>query len=278
MATTMNGDQAGGMLKLGGIRGLLVDMDGVIYRGASPTPGARDFFLFLRSVGLEFRLITNNAQRTSIQYSEKLRTMGIEVEEEAILPAGEATALRLTHMARPGARVYVIGQDGLVLPLDRAGFTLTDEQPEYVVVGLDLAFTYEKLRIACQSIQRGARFIAANTDATVPVENGLLPGSGSLVAAVTTCTGVVPLVIGKPQPTMLEMALSDMGLVSSEAAIIGDRLETDVLAGQKAGLTTILVLTGVTSVLDVKQSAIKPDYVFEDLIELRRALEDALRL
>ncbi|MGQ9676346.1 MAG: HAD-IIA family hydrolase [Chloroflexota bacterium] len=260
---------------LSGIKGLLLDMDGVVYRGNTPTPGAREFFQLLRSAGIRVALITNNAQRTSRQYAEKLRGMGIFVEPEAILPAGEATALYLSRRARPGARVYVIGHDGLTEPLKEFGFRLTDDRPEYVVVGLDRNFTYEKLAIACQAIRAGAHFIASNTDATLPTETSLLPGGGALVAAIEVCSGVKPLVIGKPETTMLESALARIGVAASAAAIVGDRLETDVLAGQRAGISTILVLTGVTTRDDMGASDIKPDYVFENLIELRAALEGA---
>lgn len=262
---------------LSSIRGLLLDMDGVVYRGNTPTPGVAQFFQFLRSAGLAFRLITNNSIRTAAQYAEKLNRMGIQVEEAAILPAGEATALLLGRVARPGARVYAIGHDGLVRPLQQAGFVLSEDHPEYVVVGLDMGFNYDKLRIACQAIRAGARFVAANADATLPTEDTLVPGSGALVAAIETCSGVRPWVIGKPETTMLHMALEAMGVETNEAAIVGDRLETDILAGQRAGITTILVLTGVCSGEDVKRSVTKPDYVFDNLVELRLALEDALR-
>ncbi len=262
---------------LSSIKGLLLDMDGVVYRGNTPTPGAAQFFQFLRSKAIKFGLITNNSQRTSVQYAEKLKGMGITVEEAAILPAGQATAHLLGQTARPGARLYVIGHDGLTKPLEQAGFVLSDDHPEYVVVGLDMNFSYDKLRIACQSIRAGARFIAANTDATLPTENTLLPGSGALVAAIETCSGVKPVLVGKPETTMLRMALDRIGVQPHEAAIVGDRLETDVLAGERAGITTILVLTGVSSAEDVKRSVAKPDYVFENLIQLRTALEQASR-
>lgn len=260
---------------LNGIKGFLLDMDGVVYRGDTPTPGAREFFHFLRAAGIRVALITNNAQRTARQYAEKLRRMGIFLEPEVILPAGEATALHMRRSAPPGARVYVIGHDGLTEPLKEAGFVLTDDHPEYVVVGLDRDFTYEKLAIACQAVRAGAQFIASNTDATLPTETSLLPGGGALVAAIEACTGVKPLVIGKPETAMLESALARIGVAATEAAIVGDRLETDVLAGKRAGLSTILVLTGVTTRRDVGASDVKPDYVFENLIELRAALERA---
>lgn len=252
-------------------------MDGVIYRGNSLTPGVKEFFNFLRSKGIKFGLITNNAQRTARQYVEKLKSLGITVEEERILPAGEATARYLAQTAPRDSRVFVIGEDGLVEPLRQAGFVLTDEQPDYVVVGLDTSFTYEKLATACRAIRRGARFVASNTDATMPVEDALMPGAGSLVAAVETCSGAKPLVVGKPETAMLEMAMARMGVKAGEAAIVGDRLETDVVGGKRAGLTTILVLTGVASRDQVEQSDVKPDYVFENLIELRLALEKALK-
>lgn len=263
--------------RLSSIRGLLLDMDGVIFRGDSPTPGAAEFFQFLRLAGIRFALITNNSTRAAAQYVEKLEKMGIFVGEDDVLTVGEVTSEFLAANAPAGARVFVIGHDGLVNPLCRAGFMLTDEQPEYVVVGMDVNFTYEKLRIACQAIRQGARFIAANTDATLPVEDTVLPGGGSLVAAIEVCAGVSPLVIGKPEPALLQSAMSRLKMGPDELAIVGDRLETDVTAGKRAGICAILVLTGVTSRDEVNGGAVKPDYVFENLVELRQALENARR-
>lgn len=261
--------------KLSAIRGLLLDMDGVIYRGDTPTPGAPEFFQFLRVAGIEFSLITNNSTRTIAQYVEKLAKMGIFVEDEEVLPVGEATAEYLSANAPAGARVFVIGQNGLIEPLHRAGFKLTDQRPRYVVVGMDVHFTFEKLRIACQAIRAGAGFIASNRDATLPVEDTVLPGSGALVAAIEVCSGEHPVVIGKPEPAMLEAAMARLGMMPDEVAMVGDRLETDVIAGKRAGVTTMLVLTGVTSSEEVERSTTKPDHVFQDLNELRRALEKA---
>ncbi len=257
--------------------GLILDMDGVLYRGNQPLPGAHVFFPALRAAGLSFILLTNNATLTAQDFANKLARMGVTVPPEAILTSAGATAAYLEENYPQGGGVYVLGEAGLVSILtSKSGFRLDGWQPDFVVAGLDLHFTYDALQRACSAIRRGARFIATNADATLPVEGGeLWPGAGSIVAAIQTCSGVEPVVIGKPNTYMADMALHKLDLPASEVLCVGDRLETDILMGARADIPTALVLTGVSSREDVKKTGIEPDYVFDDLPALMSALSVA---
>lgn len=249
------------------IKSLIIDLDGVLYRGDEPIEGAREFIALLQREGAPFLLLTNNSTRTPSQYVMKLAKMGITVRESDILTSAQAAALYMERIAPPGAPVYAIGEDGLRAALGER-YTITDQGAEFVVVGLDREFTYEKLRTAALLIRRGARFIATNPDKTLPTEEGLIPGTGAIIAALEAATGVVPFVVGKPEPAIFDLALARMGVGKEGAAVIGDRLEIDVLGGRRAGLITILVLSGATSRQELESSSIKPDLVFEDVRQL----------
>lgn len=256
------------------ISGLVLDMDGVLYRGERALPGSRELFPALRAAGLSVILLTNNSTLTPDAYAAKLARLGIVVEPEAILTSGVATAMYLTEHYPEGGRVYVLGEEGLLATVTAApGFRAEGWQPDFVIVGLFFSFDYDSLQRACSAIRRGARFIATNTDATLPVEGGeLWPGAGSIVAAVQTCSGITPMVIGKPSTRMAEMALAKLDLPAEEVLCVGDRLETDILMGARAGMPTALVLTGASRVEDVDSAEAKPDYIFEDLPSLMSAL------
>jgi 4-nitrophenyl phosphatase len=261
----------------GRFAGLILDMDGVLYRGTQPLPGARELIPALRAAGLSFILLTNNSTLTAQDYSVKLVRMGIMVPPEAILTSGSATAIYLREHYPSGGRVYVLGEAGLVETLTQMpGFRLDAEEPDFVIVGLDFKFDYDALRKACSAVRRGANFIATNSDATLPVEGGeLWPGAGSLVAAVETCSGVAPTIIGKPNVTMAKMALDKLGLPDEQVLCVGDRLETDIAMGAAAGMKTALVLTGVSHREDIATSAVTPDYVFESILELMSSMDIA---
>jgi 4-nitrophenyl phosphatase len=201
---------------------------------------------------------------------KKLAKMGIAIEEGDVLTSAQATALYLERIAPAGARVYAIGEEGLRAAL-REKYILTEEEADFVVVGMDRALTYEKLRIATLLIRSGAWFIATNPDKTLPTEEGLIPGNGAIVAALEAATGVAPFVVGKPEPAIFDLALARMGVGKEGAAVIGDRLETDILGGRRAGLITILVLSGATSRQGLENSSIKPDLVFENVGQLYEA-------
>jgi len=252
---------------LSSIRGFIIDMDGVVYEGERVLPGSREFVQEIRTQGIPFLMVTNNATLTSHDYVEKLRRMGIEVDEQNIMTSAQATAAYLEKIAPPGERMYAIGERGLLTELLRRGYSIVQDydQVGFVVVGMDRGLTYEKLKGASLAIRRGARFIATNPDTTYPSEEGQVPGNGACLAALEAATGVKPTVIGKPQPAIFELSLSRLGLPASSVAVLGDRLETDILGGKRAGLKTILLLCGVTRPEEVAGSGTLPDLIFDDL-------------
>jgi 4-nitrophenyl phosphatase len=247
---------------------LVIDMDGVLWQGNTPMPGLLEFFTLLRSRPIHFRLATNNPSRTPEQYVAKLAGMGVAVLPEEILTSAIVTAQYLATVA-PGAPVYVIGQDGLRQALADHGLHLCDgDKAEFVVVGLDQQLTYAKLAEATLLIRAGARFIGCNPDATLPSERGQLPGNGATLAYLQASTGVAPLIIGKPQRAIFDVALAAMNADAPHTATLGDRIETDILGGKNAGLHSILVLSGVTSPALLAASPVQPDWVFDDIREL----------
>jgi 4-nitrophenyl phosphatase len=258
----------------GKVSGLKFDIDGVLYRGDQPLPGARELFPTLRAAGIPFVLLTNNATLTAADFSAKLARMGIGVPPESILTTAGATTIYLAEHFPEGGGVYVLGEPALVNSVAGVpGFRLDGWQPDFVVVGLYFGFDYNALQRACSALRRGARLIATNTDATLPVEGGeLWPGAGSILAAVQTCSGVPPIVIGKPSTNMAEIALEMLELPASQVLCVGDRLETDILMGANAGMPTALILTGVSRREDIADAPAKPDYVYVDLAALMSAL------
>jgi 4-nitrophenyl phosphatase len=259
-------------LNLNDIHALLIDMDGVLWRGNTPLPGLTDFFDFLQRRGLPFMLATNNASKTPAQYVQKLANFGVTVDPKHILTSSLATAIYLKQAFKKNrATVYVVGQEGLREAMSEAGFTVLEDssQPaEAVVAGIDFTLTYEKLKHAVLLIQRGARFIGTNGDLTFPLENGFAPGAGSILAAIQAATGVSPTIIGKPERFMFDLAVQKMGSTPEHTAMLGDRLETDILGGQQAGLKTIMVLTGVDNEDSIAQKGIQPDVIFGGIDEL----------
>jgi 4-nitrophenyl phosphatase len=254
--------------------GLILDMDGVLYRGQQALPGARELFHKLRAHDISFIMLTNNATLTSEDFSNKLARMEIDVSPDLILTSAGATAIFLEENYPAGGGVYVLGEAGLVSYMSgMPQFQLTDENPGFVVSGLDYDFNYAAMRIACTAIRRGAHFIATNTDATLPVEGGeLWPGAGSIAASIGTCAGVAPTVIGKPNVYMADMALKQLDMPASRVLCVGDRLETDILCGARAGIPTAMVLTGVSQLGDLSGAEAQPTYVFEDLYQLMSAM------
>jgi 4-nitrophenyl phosphatase len=245
---------------------LIIDMDGVLYLGDQPMRGLREFFAFLRERNIRFILATNNSTRTPQAYVEKLAGMGVTVSPEEILVSGQATARFLAREYAPGTRVHVFGMPSLRQAITEEGFVLADEDVQLVVASMDREVTYEKLKRATLLIRGGARFIATNLDPTNPSEEGLLPGTGSMIAALETASGTRAQAIGKPQPTMYQLAMEQMGASPETTAAIGDRVDTDILGGKKAGLTTICVLSGSSSRAEAE--AVETDLIFDDIAHL----------
>jgi 4-nitrophenyl phosphatase len=258
--------------ELSQIRAVLFDLDGVVYLGATPLPGAQAAFDWLDERGMPYCLVTNNSTRTPRQYQDKLRAMGIEIPAHTIYTSALATAQYLKKQYPDGAPVFAIGEAGVYEALAGAGFWIDDRAPALVCVGLDQSLTYAKLKTACLAIRAGARFIGTNPDRTLPVEEGLVPGNGAALAALETSTDVTPVVIGKPSATMIDLAIERIGARKEAVAIIGDRLDTDIEAGEAAGITTVLILTGVHRVEDIPRFSARPDYIVDNLDQFRAAL------
>jgi 4-nitrophenyl phosphatase len=236
-------------------------MDGVLWHGNKPLPGLHAFFAFLRERGIQFVLATNNSSRLAEQYAQKMAGFGVTVRPQDILTSSQATAAYLMTVATPGTRVYHIGEVGVARSLEHAGFVLSEYGAEYVVVGWDRHLTWEKLATASLLIYGGAKLVSTNPDTSYPEERGIVPGNGAQVAALEVATGQKAQTIGKPEPLMYQEAMRRMGANAQETAVVGDRLETDVLGGVRAGISTILVLSGIGSQAQVDASPFKPDLV-----------------
>jgi 4-nitrophenyl phosphatase len=259
------------------IRHLIIDMDGVLWRGDDPMPALEEFFAFLKEQGISFTLATNNSSRTPEQYVAKLARFGVDVPVETILTSALVSAAYLADVAPAGSRVYVIGERGIQQALLERGFVLDDETASYVVVGWDRYLTWDKLATASLLIHEGADFVGTNPDVTYPTERGPVPGNGALLAAVETATGVEPVVTGKPEPRMYQEALRRMDATPETTAMIGDRLDTDIAGASNTGLTTILVLSGIATEEDVAATSDRPDLVCADIQELLRRWKELTR-
>ncbi|MCL4393742.1 MAG: HAD-IIA family hydrolase [Chloroflexi bacterium] len=254
---------------LASIRGLIIDADGVLWHGARALPGVREFFQFLKDREIRFISATNNSARPANQVVERLAAMQVELSRDQVLTSAQATALYLQQIAGAGERVMVIGGDGLKDAVAQAGFELVDDDAQIVVAGVDWDLTYDKLKRATLAIRRGARFIGTNADKTYPGAEGIIPGAGAILAALQAATDVAPIVVGKPERAMFDIAMQKMNTTAASTAMLGDRLDTDIDGARRAGLKTILVLTGVTTADQLSQLAPQPDWTCDDLDALR---------
>jgi NagD protein len=228
------------------IRSWLMDMDGVLVREEHAIAGASEFLARLTETGTPFLVLTNNSIYTRRDLAARLRTSGIEIPEDSIWTSALATA-RFLEDQRPGGTAFVIGETGLTTALHQSGYTMTDRSPDYVVLGETRTYSFERITQAIRLIERGARFIATNPDPTGPSADGPLPATGSVAALISHATGIAPYFVGKPNPLMMRSALNAIDAHSETTAMVGDRMDTDIVAGLEAGLEAILVLTGVTS-------------------------------
>lgn len=258
-------------MELSTVSGVIMDMDGVLWRGDEILPGVGQFFDFLRGRGLPFVLASNNSSKTPGDYVAKLGGLGIHsVSESQIVTSGTATVSYLLATYPAGAAVHVLGGDGLKALVSGAGFTLTDDAG-IVVAGIDTRLTYDKLKRASALIRMGADFIGTNADVTIPVADGLAPGAGSILAALVAATDRQPTVIGKPNKPMFDAAAQILGCAPENILMIGDRLDTDIRGAQLAGLKAALVLTGVTTRAKLDGHEVVPDGVYDDLPALMAA-------
>ncbi|HEX6484485.1 MAG TPA: HAD-IIA family hydrolase [Ktedonobacteraceae bacterium] len=249
------------------IKNYLTDMDGVILRGRTLIPGAEEFVKRLRNKGIPFLILTNNSQYTQRDLQVRLSYMGLEVPPEAIFTSALATA-QFLHSQRPSGRAYVIGESGLTTALHEIGYILTDQEPEYVVLGETTAYSFERITRAIRFVSDGARFIATNPDVMGPGEGGIVPATGAVAALISAATGVKPYFVGKPNPLMMRTALRTINAHSENSVMIGDRMDTDIVAGLESGLRTILVLTGVTTREQVERFPYRPTWIKESVAEI----------
>ena len=249
------------------IRSWLMDMDGVLVHEHNAVPGADRFIGRLRELALPFLVLTNNSIYTRRDLAARLRRVGLDVPEETIWTSALATA-RFLESQRPGASAFVIGEAGLTTALHEASYTLTDHDPDYVVLGETRTYSFERITQAIRHVAQGARFIATNPDPTGPTPQGPVPATGSVAALISRATGVAPYFVGKPNPLMMRSALNAIEAHSETTAMVGDRMDTDIVAGLEAGMHTILVLTGSTTRDEAERFPYRPSRIVESIADM----------
>jgi len=246
----------------------LIDMDGVLVRGNSLIPGAVEFIEQLRQRGRNYLILTNNPLLTPADLSFRLRAIGLDVPEKKIFTSAMATA-QFIQRQKPNGKAFVIGESGLTSPIHYVGYIITDLDPDYVILGETHSYNLEAITKACRLITAGARFIATNPDVSGITEGGITPACGAMAALIEKTTGVSPFFVGKPNPLMMRMALNYINAHSEETVMIGDRMDTDIVAGLTSGMDTILVLTGVTRREDLSRYPYQPTLVLESVRDIR---------
>jgi 4-nitrophenyl phosphatase len=263
-------------LDLRTIRAVASDMDGVLWRGTEILPGAVEFFQFLTQCGIPYVMATNNSTKTVHDYVSRLRGLNIPAEPSQILSSVVVTGDYLVKHYPVGTPIFVLGSEALEAAMMELGYVVDPDHAKVVIVGLDYRLTYDRLRIAGQRILAGATFIGTNSDPTLPIPDGLIPGSGTLIAALQTMTQREPILMGKPQSTMFLTAVERLGATAATTLMIGDRLETDIKGAKAVGMATALVLTGISSDDEI-QNDYTPDAVFDDLAALLAQWQRALQ-
>ena len=256
-------------------KGFICDMDGVIYHGNKILPGVADFISWLQRTGKEFLFLTNNSGSTPKELQQKLDRMGLDVPEKHFYTSALATAAFLKEQS-PGCSVYAIGEAGLFYALYDAGITMNDVNPDYVVMGEGKSYSLDSLTKATNLVLNGARLIGANSDVSGPIENGITPACRALVAPIEMATGTQAYFCGKPNPLMMRTGLKLLGCHSGEAVMVGDRMDTDVIAGLESGMSTVLVLSGVSTMDTLKTYAYRPTVVLDGVGDIVRMAEEAL--
>ena len=257
------------------IDAVVLDMDGVLWKGLDLLPGFFELFQMLNQRSISYLTLTNNARKTPEEIQARFSTNNVEIELDQILTSAIGAAQYLSQEFAPNSSIYVIGEEGLRRALTEANFQVLNQSDnaDAVVVGLDMTATWQELAEAAYAIDAGARFIGTNPDTSIPTERGNAPGNGALLAAISAPTGKQPEIIGKPEPYLYNLAIQRLGTSASRTLAIGDRLNTDILGGKRAGMLTALVLTGVTTRDDIRDSDILPDWIFEDLPHLIQTFE-----
>ena len=248
-------------------KGFICDMDGVIYLGNQLLPGVTEFVHWLNENGKQFLFLTNSSERSPKELRQKLQRMGLDIGEEHFYTSALATAAFLKKQA-PGCTAYVIGAPGLLNALYDVGVTMNDVDPDYVIVGETASYNYEVITKAVRLVLGGARLIATNSDLTGPTEFGIAPACRSLVSPIELATGKKAYFMGKPNPLMMRTGLQLLGVHSEEAVMVGDRMDTDIIAGMESGLATVLVLSGCTSRADVDNYPYRPTFILNGVGEI----------
>jgi NagD protein len=245
----------------------ICDMDGVLVFGSQLVPGANEFIARLQAAGSKFLVLTNNSLYTPRDLWVRLQRIGLDVPPNAIYTSAVATA-QFLNSQHPNGSAYVIGEAGLTTALHDVGYILTDQSPDYVVLGETTAYSFERITVAMRLVAAGARFIATNPDVSGPGEGGLVPATGAVAALISSATGVQPYYIGKPNPLIMRTALRTIDAHSEESVMVGDRMDTDIIIGTESGLETILVLTGVTRREDVARYPYRPTHILESVAQI----------
>ncbi len=249
----------------------LLDMDGVLVRGGEPIPGSVEYVAGLVERSVPFQIFTNNSRFTPEDHAGRLNAVGFPLTAEHIYTSALATA-HFIKLQKPGASAFVIGDHGLAAALQEAGCRLTEMAPDFVVLGDTVSYHYEQIATGAHLVAGGARFLATNPDVNGPTERGLHPACGAVAALIEKATGRQPYFVGKPNPFMMRSALDRLGVRASDAIMVGDRMDTDVVAGLELGLVTALVLTGVTQREDIDRFPFRPNHVIERLADLDAVL------
>jgi len=245
----------------------IIDMDGVIISGNTVIPGAEDFINRLNSRGCKFLILTNNPIYTPLDLHHRLLALGLNIPAKRFFTSAIATA-QFLNAQRPRGTAFVIGESGLTSALHEIGYILTEHNPDYVVLGETIAYSYEKIRQAVRLVAAGSRFIATNPDVSGPGEGGIEPACGAMAALIERATGVKPYFIGKPNPLMMRNALRYLQEHSENTIMVGDRMDTDIIAGIESGMETILVLSGVTKREDVDRYPYRPTHILPSVAEI----------
>ena len=255
------------MERLRSKKAFICDMDGVIYHGNQLLPGVKEFLSWLNTEGKEYLFLTNNSGYSPRELREKLLRLGLDVSVEHFYTSALATAQFLAEQ-NPGGSAYVVGDAGIINALYESGYSMNAVDPDYVVIGETKTYNFETLERAVNLVRRGAKLIGCNPDLTGPVEGGIAPGTGSLVAPIELSTGKKAYFIGKPNPLMMRNALGRIGVQREETVIIGDRMDTDIVAGVESMIDTVLVLSGVTDEREIENFAYRPKYVLGGVGEI----------
>jgi NagD protein len=248
-------------------KGFISDMDGVIYHGNKLLPGVPEFVQWLKDENKSFLFLTNSSERTPKELQEKMLRLGIDLDENVFYTSALATAAFLASQ-KPKGTAYIIGEAGLISAMYNVGYSMNNVNPDYVVVGDTRSYSFEKIEQAVNLVLKGARLVGTNPDLTGPVEGGIIPATKALISPIELSTGKSAYYVGKPNPLMMRIALKKLGCVREDTIIIGDRMDTDIIAGIESGIDTLLVMTGISNRNTVKEFPYVPNYILEGVKDI----------